>query len=116
MADLTANDVTVAIVHKDLTQRRRLNLVTITLGDGAKTVPAGGEVPLPAKSKFGMHSELDLFIENPAVSGYVVEYVKANHTLKYWMGDYSETVDGPLVAAAAATPAAHTIRALAYGK
>ena len=114
MADLTAADVTVALVHKDLTQRRRLNLVTITLGDGAKTVPAGG-VPLPALSKFGMHSDLQLFFMNPNVSGLPADYDKTNHKLVYWMGNY-DAADGPLIAATGQAPAAHTIRALAYGK
>jgi hypothetical protein len=114
MADLTANDVTVAIVHKDLTQRRRLNLVTITLGDGAKTIPAGG-VPLPALSKFGLHSDMQLFFMNPTASGLPCDYDKTNHKLVYWMGNY-DAADGPLIAATGQAPAAHTIRALAYGK
>lgn len=114
MADLAATDVTVAIVHKDLTQRRRLNLVTITLGDGSKTIPAGG-VPLPALSKFGIHSDLQLFFTNANVCGLPVDYDKTNHKLVYWMGNYDAS-DGPLIAATGQTPASHVLRALAYGK
>lgn len=116
MADLAASDVTVTLSKRSRIERARVAWVTIALGDGAKTVPAGG-VPLPTPlSKYGMFKEMDLFIINPVASGYPVEYDKANHKLLYYIGDYSNANDGPLLAATGAAPAAHTLRALVIGR
>jgi len=59
---------------------------------------------------------MKLFFMNPNVCGYPVDYDSANHALKYWMGDYDATGDGPLIAATNKAPASHTLIALAYGR
>lgn len=116
MADIAASDVTVAIQSpKDLTRRRRLNYVTMSLGDGALTIGAGGLVPLPAKALFGMATIDDMIILGGGL-GYVIEYVPASHSLIWYMADNDAVADSGLIVAASETPAASVIRALVIGK
>jgi hypothetical protein len=83
MAALTANDVTVTILDRDATRRgRRINLVQLGFGDGAKTYPSTG-VPLPAKEKLGMVQKiLRLIITEKPVNGYDYLYDKTNHSIR----------------------------------
>jgi len=83
MAALTASDVTATILDRDATRRgRRVNLVQLVFGDGAKTYPATG-VPLPAKEKLGMVQQvLRLFIVEKPVNGYDYFYDKIHHSIR----------------------------------
>jgi hypothetical protein len=116
MADLASTDVTVTINSpKDLTRRRRFNHVTIAVGDGAKTIPAGGLLPLPAKSLFGMGTIDDMIILGGG-GGYAIEYVPSTHKLIWYKADYDAVADGPLIVANGVAIAATSIRAIAIGK
>jgi hypothetical protein len=116
MANIASTDVTVTINSpKDLTRRRRFHLVTIAFGDGAKTIPTGGLVPLPAKSLFGMATIDDMIILGGG-AGYVVEYVPASHSLIIYTANYPAAAAGPLIAAAGVAIAATSIRAIVLGK
>lgn len=90
MPALTADDVMVSLAPEDIdfTQGlRKLNLVTITFGDGSKTYPSGG-IPLPDKGRFGMNREIRfMHIALPA-NGYVYSYDRANHKLRIFYASH----------------------------
>jgi hypothetical protein len=98
-----------------MTRRRRFNHVTMALGDAAKTIPAGGLVPLPDKALFGMKTIDDMIILGGGL-GYVIEYVPATHKLIWYMADYDAVADGALIVAAGEAPAATALRAIVLGK
>ena len=110
--DLVAADITVTINSpKDMTRRRKINHVTMDVGDGASVIPALGLLPLPAKSTFGMAVIDDMIILGGGL-GYVIEYDSASHSLIWYFGDDTE----PNAVAAGEAPAASTIRALVIGR
>lgn len=117
MADLAASDVTVTCLPQDRGQfnhRLKANFVSIAFGDGAKTIPAGGAIPLPAKAYFALRSIRALIV----VAGqgvYQYAYDKANHKLLAYYGDNDAVADGVFVAAAGAAPAAQALEALVIG-
>ena len=110
--DLVAADVTVTISSpKDMTRRRKINHVTMELGDSALVIPALGLVPLPAKSTFGMAVIDDMTILGGGL-GYVIEYDSTTHSLIWYFGDDTNKN----AVAAGEAPAASTIRALVIGR
>lgn len=115
MADLTANDVTIGVVHKDLSHNQKMFLVTLSVGDGAKTVPVGG-IPLPSfKNLWMWHQVIEMIITSKGGSGYAFDYDRANHKLLVRFFDYDAIADGPAVAFTGALPAT-VLRAMVYGK
>lgn len=96
MADLVAADVTVTVQDRQISGRKRRNLVKIAFGDGAKTYPANG-IPMPAKDVFGMVRSLDTLIvhDSDDASGIYWKYDKENNKLRAY-------VQGALVGAAGA--------------
>jgi len=115
MADLTAADVTVTVEHKDLTHNLKMAVMTFALGDGAKTVPAGG-VPLPDLRPFWMHHRIiELAFTSKGGSGFLFDFDRANHKIMVKTFDYDAGADGPAIAFTGALPAT-TLRALVYGK
>lgn len=86
MGALAATDVTVAIQNRAKIERLgRMTRLTISLGDGSKTVPSGG-VPLPAKSAFGMARDNIFSMDLPRVTagGLLIDYDRTNHKLRFW--------------------------------
>lgn len=115
MADLAAANMTVAIQSpKDLTRRRRVNHVTMTVGNGVLKIPAGGLMILPDKNVFGMATIDDMIILGGPL-GYHVEYVPATHNLIWYFADNNGAGDAPLIVTTAAI-ASSVIRALVIGK
>lgn len=117
MADLAASDVTVTCLPADRGQfnhRLKANIVSIAFGDGAKTIPTGGGIPLPAKAYFALRNIRGLIV----IAGkgpYEYSYDKANHALIAYYGDYSAAADGVHVNAGGAAPAAQSLEALVIG-
>lgn len=115
MADLTATDVTVAIVKRSSVQGMRLAIVDITFGNGAKTVPAGG-VPMPAVKKFGVHREIYMMSLQLPLNGYVYKYDRTNHKLAMYQAGAATptgTVSAPVFTGSAL--AAHNHNLLVKG-
>ena len=74
MADLAAGDVTYAMIKQaKLGDSRNINLVRLSFGDGALTVPANG-IPLD-KGKLGCPTVVEsLKVVDQGVSGYIFQY------------------------------------------
>ena len=118
MADLAVTDWNVAFIPRGRSQGTydRRVVADLTIGDGSKTVPAGGVIPLPDKSVFGFHKILrEINIMQPT-NGYILAPDIANHQVIVLWGDYSNTSDGPLVPAVGATPAQFTVRMAFVGE
>ena len=112
MGDLAASDFTVVANPQDqdifgMGGNHKVNLVTLTFGDGLKTYGAANGIPLPAVSLLGLHKQLKFAqVEDPG-NGYVYAIDKTNHKLRIFQGDYDQIADAPLVEVGAAhAPAA----------
>jgi hypothetical protein len=120
MADLQASDVAVILAQQDIdftAMGKRLSYPTIKFGDGAKTIPAGGLIPLPAKENFGMKRAITrLIVCGTGGSGYIFEYVAASHSLLALMGNFDAEADGPLIPAAAVAIAETTLPLVVIGE
>jgi hypothetical protein len=119
MADLTASDFAVALIPQDVDflGAKVVSYPTLSFGDGQKTIPAGGLIPLPAKEKFGMKREIKrIVVCGGGGSGYVFEYVAASHALLALMGNYDLTGDGPLIPAGGVAIPATTLPLIVVGE
>lgn len=120
MGDLISTDVTVTLLSQDqdfLGMGKNISFPVIAFGDGVKTIPAGGLIPLPAIGNFGMKKEIKrLIVCGSGGSGYAFEYVAASHSLLVLMADYDAVADGPLIAAAAVAIAATTLPLMVVGQ
>ncbi len=83
MPDLGATDVSVALAHQDtdFLQFNKVIMPAITLGDGVKTVPAGG-VPMPDLAHFGLHKEIARAFVVPNGDGRDYVFNRATHKLQ----------------------------------
>lgn len=119
MAALTADDVNITIVPEDVDfthQLRKMNVVSITFGDGSKTYPTGG-VPLPDKARFGTGKDIRFMSIAQPLNGYVYAYDRTNHKLKIFYCDYDASSDGALIEVPSThAPAATTLEALVLGE
>jgi hypothetical protein len=119
MADLTQADVGVTLIPQDVDfgGTKVVAYPTVTFGDGQKTIPAGGLIPLPPMGKFGMKREIKrLVVCGGGGSGYVFEYAAASHALLALMGNYDFTGDGPLIPAAGVAIPATTLPLMVVGE
>lgn len=120
MADLALGDISINLTPQDidfLQMGNQVSFPTITFGDGAKTIPAGGLIPLPPKEKLGMKRQIKrLFVCGTGGSGYVFEYVAASHSLLALMGNFDAVADGPLTPAAGEAIPATTLPLMVVGE
>ena len=115
MADLTAADVTITIRKKTTQARVRINYLTLAFGDGSKTYPAAGGIPLPSPLKMGLQAGViyDLQLtQNPAI-GMLYKYDRVNNALKIWQNAGSA---GAFVELGNVAVAATTSDATVHGK
>lgn len=116
MAALTADDVTVTLLPEDVDftqQLRKLNLVTLSFGDGSKTYPSGG-IPLPDKGRFGMSREIRFMLFADPNNGYLYVYDRTHHKLRIYFPDGANGVMEELAATEA--PEATSLEALVLGE
>ena len=116
MGDLTAANVTVAIVFKDMARKTRLNVCTITFGNGALTYPTNG-VPMPDKKIFGMGRFGYLVVLGQNLPGFKYEFDPTLHTMRILQvpaigagGEAAQPLDESVTA-----PAATVLTCLALG-
>jgi hypothetical protein len=84
--DLSSTNVTVTTAPENMERvgRVKMNISTVSFGNGALTYPANG-VPLPTKSKFGVdYSVKFMHIMGPPATGYVYKYDSTNHTIRIY--------------------------------
>ena len=116
MADLTAANVTVTIQKKGrIPGFGRITRASLAFGDGALTIPAGGLIPLPVATKFGVNTFYGMFPIG-GTGGYICKYVAASHSLLVLHADYDAGADGALIAAAAVAIAAQVLPVVVFGK
>jgi hypothetical protein len=115
MADLASGDVTYAVVkQRRMSNSQASNLVRLSFGDGALTVPANG-IPL-SKGKMGCPSTIDsLKVVDQGLSGYVFQYDQSAEKLVVMMGDNNNASDGPLIEASTVAIAAQVLEVEVIG-
>lgn len=115
MADLVAGDVTVTIRKKTTQSRVRINYLTFAFGDGAKTYPAAGGIPMPSPLKMGLQAGVvyDLQLTQNPANGFIYKYDRVNNALKIWQCAASAA---PMVELGNVAVAATTTDATIHGK
>lgn len=115
MADIAASNVTYALVKaRKSGDSRAKNLVRLSFGDGALTVPANG-IPL-TKGKMGCPTVIEsLIVVDQGLSGYVFQYDQSAEKLVVLYGDNNNASDGPLIEAATVAIAAQVLEAEVIG-
>lgn len=117
MPALVAANVTVTVLERWITAKKRWVRGTIAFGDGALTYPTAG-VPLPAIGQFGFVRNMDtfgVFGLNERTTDYRVVYGPANSTLLMYEEE-AAAAGGPLLECdTAEAPAARTYSFIASG-
>lgn len=115
MADIAAANVTHAVVRqRKMSDSRNSNLVRLSFGDGALTVPAGG-IPL-SKAKMGCPVIIEsLKVVDQGTSGYVFNYDQSTEKLVVLYSDNNNASDGPLIEASTVAIAAQVLEAEIIG-
>lgn len=81
MTALVAADVVITTIHARRIEGRKHNKISIAVGDGAKTYPAGG-IPI-SKAAFGCPNNLEsIVVYGFGGSGLVADYDYANQKLR----------------------------------
>lgn len=109
MADLTVTDVTHAVINKRRIDGRNHNRVSLTFGDGAKTLPAAG-LPI-AKGKLGCPTIIESLVVVDNQSTYIFIYDQSAEKLVCYQTD----PDGAVLVASTAAIAATTLECEVIG-
>lgn len=115
MADIASSDVTYSVLkQRRMSNSQASNLVRLSFGNGALTVPANG-IPL-LKGKMGCPANIEsLKVVDQGLSGYVFQYDQSAEKLIVMHGDYDPAAVGPLVEASAVAIAAQVIEVEVIG-
>lgn len=115
MADIASGNVTyAALKERRMANSQSSNLVRLSFGDGALTVPANG-IPL-LKGKMGCPTTIEsLKVVDQGLSGYVFQYDQSAEKLVVMMGDNNNASDGPLIEASTVAIAAQVIEVEVIG-
>jgi len=115
MADIASGDVTYSVLkQRRMSNSQASNLVRLSFGDGALTVPANG-IPL-LKGKMGCPVNVEsLKVVDQGLSGYVFQYDQSAEKLVVMYSDNNNVADGPLIEASTVAIAAQVIEVEVIG-
>lgn len=115
MANIAASDVTHLVLQsRTLGNSLKSNLVRLSFGDGALTVPANG-IPL-TKGKMGCPVTIQsLKVVDQGLSGYVFNYDQSAEKLVVLYSDNNNVADGPLIEASTVAIAAQVLEVEVIG-
>jgi hypothetical protein len=86
MADLTAADVTITILHQKRTRAEKVTQFKAEYGDAALTYPTGG-VPLPAGASFGLPNSLRQIVltDTDAAQAVSLKLCATTHCVRHYL-------------------------------
>jgi hypothetical protein len=84
MTALASTNVTVSVSvrNRDIIPAgpKRVQIASVTFGDGALTYPTGG-VPLPAIGVFGFNKAIEFGVIEQPINGFFYKFDRANHKI-----------------------------------
>jgi hypothetical protein len=116
MPALTAASWTTTVRSRRIFPHRKRNAVTLVVGNGTDTYPAGG-IPMPVFQSFGFARFLETldFLDNSSADGFLYKYDEVNNKIRIYQGDNTNAAAAPNIELGAVAVPTKTFRAFAWG-